>query len=285
MKMIIAQVNNYVINFDEYNAELERILVKFHLEVPTDKAKKRALEQLIDAYLLLQVAKDSGIEVHTDDIEECFVDFMLKYDSENEFQSMLETSNITIDIVKERIHNDLLIKEFVKTNFPSECDISSEKLNDIYQENKDSFRTQEMVKASHILVQGQDGESLQKIIQIRESIESPQDFHRIASECSDCPSSLQCGDLGFFTRGKMVKKFEHTAFELKVNEISQPVKTQFGYHIIMLTERKESKVADFDEVRESLEKRLQQIDSELKLIRFIKELRSKAEIIINREYL
>ncbi len=283
--MIIAQVNNYVINFDEYNAELERILVKFHLEVPTDKAKKRALEQLIDAYLLLQVAKDSGIEVHTDDIEECFVDFMLKYDSENEFQSMLETSNITIDIVKERIHNDLLIKEFVKTNFPSECDISSEKLNDIYQENKDSFRTQEMVKASHILVQGQDGESLQKIIQIRESIESPQDFHRIASECSDCPSSLQCGDLGFFTRGKMVKKFEHTAFELKVNEISQPVKTQFGYHIIMLTERKESKVADFDEVRESLEKRLQQIDSELKLIRFIKELRSKAEIIINREYL
>ena len=283
--MIIAQVNNYVINFDEYNAELERILVKFHLEVPTDKAKKRALEQLIDAYLLLQVAKDSGIEVHTDDIEECFVDFMLKYDSENEFQSMLETSNITIDIVKERIHNDLLIKEFVKTNFPSECDISSEKLNDIYQENKDSFRTQEMVKASHILVQGQDGESLQKIIQIRESIESPQDFHRIASECSDCPSSLQCGDLGFFTRGKMVKKFEHTAFELKVNEISQPVKTQFGYHIIMLTERKESKVADFDEVRESLEKRLQQIDSELKLIRFIKELRSKAEIIINKEYL
>jgi parvulin-like peptidyl-prolyl isomerase len=283
--MIIAQVNNYEITLDEYKAELDRILANFHLEVPTEKAKKRALEQLIDGYLLLEVAKNSGIEVHIDDIEECFVDLMLKYDSENEFQSMLETSNITTDIVKERIHNDLLIKEFVKTNFPSECDISSEKLNNIYQENQDSFRTQEMVKASHILVQDQDGESLQKIIQIRKSIKSPQDFHRIASECSDCPSSLQCGDLGYFTRGKMVKEFENAAFELEVNEISQPVKTQFGYHIIMLTERKESKVADFNEVRESLEKRLQQIDSELKLIRFIKELRSKADININREYL
>ena len=283
--MIIAQVNNYKITFDEYNAELERILAKFHLEIPTQKAKKRALEQLIDAYLLLEIAKESEIEVPNDDIEECFVDFMLKYDSENEFQSMLKTSKITTDIVKERIHNDLLIKEFVKTNFPSECDISSEKLNNIYQENKDSFRTQEMVKASHILVQGEDDKSLGKIIKIRESIESPQDFHKIATECSDCPSSLQCGDLGFFSRGKMVKEFENAAFKLEVNEISQPVKTQFGYHIIMLTDRKESKVADFDEVRESLEKRLQQIDSELKLIRFIKELRSKAEIIINREHL
>ncbi len=283
--MIIAQVNNYEITLDEYKAELDRILANFHLEVPTEKTKKRALEQLIDGYLLLEVAKNSGIEVHIDDIEECFVDFMLKYDSENEFQSMLETSKITTDTIKERIHHDLLIKEFVKKNFPSECDISSEKLNDIYQENQDSFRTQEMVKASHILVQGQDDESLQKIIKIRESIESPQDFHRIASECSDCPSCLQCGDLGFFTRGKMVKEFENTAFDLTVNEISKPVKTQFGYHIIMLTERKESKVADFDEVRESLEKRLQQIDSELKLIRFIKELRSKAEIVINKEYL
>ena len=283
--MIIAQVNNYEITFDEYNAELERILAQFHLEVPIEKAKKRALEQLIDAYLLLEVAKESRIKVHNDDIEECFVDFMLKYDSENEFQSMLETSNITTDIIKERIHNDLLIKEFVKTNFPSECDISSEKLNDIYQENQDSFRTQEMVKASHILVQGQDDESLKKIVRIRESIKSPQDFHRIASECSDCPSSIQSGDLGYFTRGKMVKEFENAAFDLTINEISEPVKTQFGYHIIMLTERKESKVTDFDEIRESLEKRLQQIDSELKLIRFIKELRSKAEIIINREYL
>ncbi len=283
--MIIAQVNNYEITLDEYKAELDRILANFHLEVPTEKTKKRALEQLIDGYLLLEVATNSGIEVHIDDIAECFVDFMLTYASEIEFQSMLETSKITTDTIKERIHHDLLIKEFVKKNFPSECDISSEKLNDIYQENQDSFRTQEMVKASHILVQGQDDESLQKIIKIRESIESPQDFHRIASECSDCPSCLQCGDLGFFTRGKMVKEFENTAFDLIVNEISKPVKTQFGYHIIMLTERKESKVADFDEVRESLEKRLQQIDSELKLIRFIKELRSKAEIIINREYL
>jgi hypothetical protein len=72
--MIIAQVNNYEITLDEYKAELDRILANFHLEVPTEKAKKRALEQLIDGYLLLEVAKNSGIEVHIDDIEECFVD-------------------------------------------------------------------------------------------------------------------------------------------------------------------------------------------------------------------
>ena len=142
-----------------------------------------------------------------------------------------------------------------------------------------------MVKASHILIKGTDEESLLKVKKIRAMINSPEDFIREAESCSDCPSSCQCGDLGYFTRGKMVKDFEDLAFSLQINEISQPVKTQFGYHIIMVTDHRKSKTASFEEVKEALKKRLQQIDSELQLIRHLKELRANAEIEIYHELL
>lgn len=283
--MIVATVNDYEITFNEYKAELEQVLLKLHLEQPTHKAKERAIEQLIDGYLLLQEAKQSDIGIPVDDIENEFVDFMLNYNTENEFKEMLNRNNLCHETIKEKIRNELLIKKYVSSNFQPTCDISSEKLNEMYLENKESFLTQEMVKASHILVKGDSEENLKTIREIRESIKCSEDFIRIASEWSDCPSSCQYGDLGYFTRGKMVREFEDVAFNLGINEISKPVKTEFGYHIIMITDYKESKYADFDEVKDALKKRLQRIDSELKLIRHIKELRSKADIVISVEHL
>ena len=138
-----------------------------------------------------------------------------------------------------------------------------------------------MVKASHILIKGTDEDSLLKAQELYEQIKTKDDFDKIAAECSDCPSNCQCGDLGYFTRGKMVKDFEEVAFDLDQNEFSEPVKTEFGYHIIMNTGRKESIIADFDEVKDALQDRLKRIDSELKLIKHLKGLRSKADIVIN----
>lgn len=281
--MIIARINNYEITIDEYQAELKQVLTKLKLEQPNDKAKKRALEQLIDGCLLLEDAKNSNTEISNEEIENEFVEFMLGWDSEEEFKEMLENNDLNDDIIKEKIKSELLIKKYINITFSSDCHIPVNKLNEVYLENKNSFRTNEMVKASHILVKGNSEASLKKINDIRKSIKCTEDFNKIALECSDCPSGYQCGDLGYFARGKMVKEFEEVAFDLKVNQISEPVKTKFGYHIIIKTDHKKSKIADLNEVKDVLKERLQQIDSELRLIRRIKELRSKAEIIINRE--
>lgn len=89
------------------------------------------------------------------------------------------------------------------------------------------------IRASHILVKTEE-EAKQVLLILSQGQKS---FEQVAQERSICPSSRKGGDLGFFTRGRMVKEFENAAFRLKVGELSQPVKSQFGWHIIKVTEK------------------------------------------------
>jgi parvulin-like peptidyl-prolyl isomerase len=283
--MIIAFVNDYKIEKKEYEAELKNVLHQLHLEKPNREAKLRAIEQLIDAYLLLEEARNSKIEIDPSEIEDEFVELMLKFNSKEEFDQMLSKNELDYDKIKDKIRDELLIKRFIQTNFPPPEEIPLSKLIEIYEENKASFITQEMIKVSHILIKGDDENTYNKVKKIRDSISSPEDFLAQAKEISECPSCGSYGDLGYFARGKMVKPFEEAAFNLKIGEISEPVKTQFGYHLIMVTDRKESKIADFEAVKDALINRIKQIDCELQIIRHLKKLRNDAEIIINHNNL
>lgn len=88
-----------------------------------------------------------------------------------------------------------------------------------------------LVKASHILVKTEE-----EAIKLKQEIDAGKDFAKAASEVSLCPSGQNGGDLGYFSRGQMVKEFEDAAFSMKKGQVSSPVKTQFGYHLIYLTD-------------------------------------------------
>ena len=89
------------------------------------------------------------------------------------------------------------------------------------------------VRASHILI-----EKHSQALKVLEELKAGRDFKELARKYSTCPSRKRGGDLGFFGRGRMVKEFERAAFALKVGEVSGPVKTQFGYHVIKKTGEK-----------------------------------------------
>ncbi len=90
----------------------------------------------------------------------------------------------------------------------------------------------EEVKASHILV-----ETEEEANRLKAEIESGKNFEDIAAQYSKCPSGANGGDLGFFPKGVMVKEFEDAAFALPVGEVSEPIKTQFGWHLILVTDK------------------------------------------------
>ena len=89
------------------------------------------------------------------------------------------------------------------------------------------------IKASHILVKSED-----EAKRLCEKIKNGEDFGKLAKAHSKCPSGKSGGDLGFFGKGQMVREFENAAFALSIGEVSAPVKTQFGWHIIKLTDKK-----------------------------------------------
>lgn len=90
------------------------------------------------------------------------------------------------------------------------------------------------VKASHLLVKTEA-----EALKLKEEIAAGKDFAQAAMEVSLCPSGQNGGDLGYFTKGQMVKEFEDAAFSMEVGEVSNPIKTQFGYHLIYLTDKKD----------------------------------------------
>lgn len=90
------------------------------------------------------------------------------------------------------------------------------------------------VKASHLLVKTEE-----EAIKLREEILAGKDFGAVAAEVSLCPSGANGGDLGFFSRGQMVKEFDEASFSMEIGDISEPIKTSFGYHLIYLTDKKD----------------------------------------------
>lgn len=126
------------------------------------------------------------------------------------------------------------------------------RLDKAYEEKSDQYKKPEQVRARHILIKGSDEKALDKIKQIRKKV-TPKNFAKIASSATEDNSGKNNGgQLGWFSRGRMVPQFEKVAFNLKKGDISQPVKTPFGYHIIFIEDKKEASVTPLKDVEREL---------------------------------
>lgn len=146
------------------------------------------------------------------------------------------------------------LKETLLINYAGEKALSSAKVTDAevrayYDEHKEEFVGGESVNASHILVDTEE-----KAKEIYEEISSgKKSFEEAASEYSSCPSRERGGNLGDFTRGQMVKEFDEAVFGMAEGEVtSEPVKTQFGYHLIKLIKKTEAETKEFSEVKDAI---------------------------------
>ena len=150
----------------------------------------------------------------------------------------------------ERIKENLL-KQFALNQLLSKIQVSSEEIAAYYEENKSQYNSPRSVKASHILVKELDqAESI--LLELKEGVS----FEEAAQKYSTCPSKEKGGDLGFFNKGQMVPEFEEAAFTLEQNTISEPIQTQFGYHIIKVTDEKQEGSQTLVEVKEQIQKQL-----------------------------
>ncbi|WP_298203304.1 peptidylprolyl isomerase [Desulfosporosinus sp.] len=229
---IVAKVNGVKITQSELN------------ELLLQQGGKDALDTLIQQSIIKQEAKKQKIQVSEADIDKELTILKETFGSEDAFTQALETNSITLDALKENILLNLEVKRIMEANSP----ITGGEIQQYFETNKESLGTIEEVKASHILV-----ETEELAQEVKTKLSAGEDFAELAKQYSTDENSKELGgDLGFFARGDMEKEFEEVAFSLSVGQVSDPVKTTYGYHIIKADDKKEAKEAAFEESKDKI---------------------------------
>jgi len=185
------------------------------------------------------------------------------------------------ELLRAEVLGNFKVKKLIDTFRTNDVVITQQELDAYRERNKKRLQQPERVTARHILikVEKDDDESVKaekkkKLDGIRKQILDGADFGKMAKEHSDCPSKENGGELGMFARGRMAKPFADAAFSQELNEVGPVIETQFGYHIIQVTE----KLPAGPMRNEDIKKRLEQQKRQQAVKDLLKELRAKATI-------
>lgn len=215
-----------------------------------DEAKKQVLDQAIERKLLAKAAEKEGIQ------------------NSKEFKAALEEAK-----------EELTLEVWMRQQMES-VKVSEGELRKFYDENKEKFLQPEVIKARHILVK-EEKEAKSIITELAKAKNLAETFGELAKAKSIDPAAQSGGDLGWFSKEQMVPEFANAAFALEKGAYSKaPVKTQFGYHVILVEDKKSQSVLAYDEVKAQIEQNLRLQKFREKVTGVAKKLREKAKIII-----
>lgn len=260
----VAKVNGVEIPSAVFYEELDKITAR-GAQIPPDRIariEQNILKRLVEQELINQAVKEAGVVVPAEDLAKGFEEYKQRFQSEEQFENYLKHGRVTKESIEQRIQERRSLELLLEKK--GEMTVSDAEAQDFYTKNERFYTEKAGIRASHVLIKlpenatpDDDAKAMEKVKLAQERLKKGEDFEKIATEMSEGPAANKGGDLGFFSQGRMVKEFEDVAFKMKVGEVSEPVKTRFGYHIIKLTDRREDRKKPFDEVKEQIVKSLQ----------------------------
>ena len=288
-----ATVNGKIIPMSEVETAVQNTALRMGagtMPVATlmDQLAPRVLDQLISGELLYQAALKEGFEADKEKVDESFNELAGQFATSEEFDEEMANRNFTEETLRANMRKQLTIQTYLDKAIVSSIEIDEARTRKYYEENPDSFKEDEQVKASHILINAAESatdDEKQKALDRAKEVArlaraKDADFEALAKEYSEGPSGPNGGDLGYFGRGKMVKPFEEAAFAMKVGEVSDPVQTRFGYHVIKVTDLKAGGKIPYEDVKEQLAASLKSQEVNDAIGARIRELTEKAEIVV-----
>ena len=256
----VAIVNGEKISKDSYKEEMS-----FYgsMLASRQNLKNSIIQMMVQDKLISDDMKANKLTVADKEVNDAFMNSVKQFGGQEQFDKMLDDYNMDLEKFKETVKKDLMYQKH-REWFGKEHQVSDDEIKQYFEDNKEQFSKRD---ASHILVEDEETAK-----EIKKKLDEGEDFAKLAKEYSkDTANAEKGGELGSFAKGQMVKEFEDAVFSLKEGEISGPVKTQFGYHIIKL-----------NKIEESLEDSKEQITKILtdkKYADYIKELNEKANVI------
>ncbi len=267
----VATVNGQLITERDLNTRLNIYGLVYRHGFENEQAKATIVKQMVEETLLLQEAARRKVKPDAkaiDDEKGRFKDFLLfqmgqgapggaphgaggpkisdPAQNESKLKEVMTKKNLTQKELDQFI-TDLMSIQLLYDEVTGKVSATDEEARDFYNKNQDKFQTPEQVKAAHILVKTED--EAKKIL--AEVKAAPDKFGELAKKYSTDPGSKDNnGDLGFFGHGQMVEPFGKTAFALNPGQISDVVKSEYGFHIIKVAEKKPAILTEFDKAKE-----------------------------------
>ncbi len=250
--------------------------------------RKEAMDLIIEQALVAQAAEAAGVKAAPADIDKSVEDMRSIFDNEDAFRMKLENEGFTEETFRTHIGRMMKAKRYLDGMRMEAAEVSDADLERYYEENERRLTLPEQIRVRHILITWkplgkQDDRAFirEQILPILERARAGEDFAALAREYSDDFATKQVGgDTGLFSRGQMAPAFEEAAFALELGEISDPVETSFGVHIIRLEERREEELLALDDIRDKLRDHVQTEQAEQVVREEIERLTAAADIKI-----
>lgn len=239
MTKIVAKVSGKEITEQDVLRFMEEIGPQVAMQFQSADGIKTVIQEMVNQELLLLDAKDRKLE------------------EEEEFKTVMAQTE------------ESLLKNYAFSKIIGAVKVTDEEAKEFFNDHKDQF-AKDTVSASHILVDTEE-----EATNIKKEIEGGKAFEDAAKEYSTCPSKDSGGELGEFPRGTMVPEFENIAFDLNVGEISEPVKTQFGYHLIKVNGKPDKDSITFEDVAQEVKTEATRLKQQKVYLDKIEELNSK----------
>ncbi|KFA91097.1 peptidylprolyl isomerase [Archangium violaceum] len=293
---VAAVVNRDVIALSEVEKRAAPELARLNSAVrdPKQRAEERArvlktsLNTLIGEKLMEVEIRELGLAVTESELEAAVSDVKRQNNVTDDasFERLLSGEGFTVKTYKDFLRNQMSRMKLVQMKVTPKVKVSEEDLKAAYTQYAKLESGDAEVHARHILVQV-DAKAAPEQVEVarkkaqalaEEARKPGVDFAELAKKKSEGPSASDGGDLGFFRRGVMVPAFERVAFTLKEGEVSEPVRTQFGWHVLKVEERRAVDVPPFEQVKAELENRLKMQKTEKFVEQYVQELRQKASV-------
>ncbi|MEJ2155759.1 MAG: peptidylprolyl isomerase [Desulfobacteraceae bacterium] len=251
------------------------------------RLRDQVIQKMIGDELLYQQAVTKGITIEDKTVDNEMIRIRGQFKDENQYQAQLKASGHTEEALREQIRRQATISQLIRKEIVPTVDVKPEDAKKYYENNSDKFRRPERVRAQHILMKTDQDDSKEKKAEARKKLKdlhkrilAGEDFGTLAKEHSQGPSSARGGDLGYFTRGRMVKAFEEVAFKLAPNEVSDIVETRFGYHLIKVLDHQPESNPKYEDIEPRIMSILFKEQVQKKLEPYVLNLREKAKVEI-----
>ncbi|MFM8981335.1 MAG: peptidylprolyl isomerase [Spartobacteria bacterium] len=241
------------------------------------------LNDLIDRQLLLGAA--SKEEVSDEDVQDEIKKFKSQFPDEAIFDAQMKQAGMTPEKLQNDVREELKIRRWMESQIKAP-EVSDADAKSFYESNIKEFEQPETVKASHILFMV-DADAPADVVKQKEEAakkataraQAGEDFTTLAKELSEEPGAKESGgDLGFFPKDRMVPEFANAAFAQNLNDISAPVKTQFGWHVIKVTDKKAAGTVPFNEVDDQITSYLKTMRQREAVQKVMKDLKDSAKV-------